>query len=176
MKIHITSGTHYFLNKKLQKHSEETMILMENSEQAVLLHETNGPSLFYEPRSFEIIDTKGTFIKRGFVVMQHFTVTEEGKPLFEYRMKDIPNLIETMTGYLGIRCLRPLNSKTYMILTLWDKELSYKNWRSSKAYDQFDKLITKDSGIDSIPNIFSKPSYVSTYYISDYEGSSTFMG
>ncbi|HYK72025.1 MAG TPA: antibiotic biosynthesis monooxygenase [Pseudoneobacillus sp.] len=169
MKIHITVGTPHFLYKKMQNHSAETMLLMENTEQAVLIHETNGASIFNEPRSFDILASKGQLIHEGFVVMHHFNVTEEGKPLFEYRLKDSLEMLDTQAGLLAIRCLRPLQSRTYMIVTIWDNEGNFQKWKNSKGYEQFQLFLYKDSGIDSIPNIFSNPSSISTYYTSAKE-------
>ncbi|WP_442599090.1 antibiotic biosynthesis monooxygenase family protein [Neobacillus sp. D3-1R] len=167
MKIYITAGTYYFLNKKKQTFPKESMLLIENAEQAVLLHETNGESVFNEPRSFGVLVSKGAFINEGFVVMHYFTVTEEGKTLFEYRIKETLNVIGTQDGLLAIRGLHSLDSRTYLILTIWDQEENYKEWKCSNSYEQYHDLLLKDSGLDSVPNIFTKPSYISTYHTSE---------
>lgn len=167
MNVYITSGTYDFLKQLKDKH-KETMTLAHDSdkEQAMLIHETAGATVFKEPRLYESIDSVGSMVNGSFAVLNNIPVRDEGRPVFEYRFKNRAGLIESEPGFVGIRVLRPLSNDTYIILTVWENELAFKNWQESKAYEKAHvKRGTKD-GIDQ-HTIFSGPSYVTTFNISE---------
>ena len=56
------------------------MLLMQNGETALLLHETSEKTVFASPRRYEVVDGKGLLQEKGFVVMNNIPVTEEGRP------------------------------------------------------------------------------------------------
>jgi heme oxygenase (mycobilin-producing) len=166
MKIYMTNGTFDFLKTVQNKNSAEKMVLMQDADNALLLHETEGKTLFNEPRSYEVLDSTGSLESRGFIVMNNIPVTEEGRPLFEYRFKNRAGAVENEPGFISIRVLRPLSSDTYVILTQWESEKDFKNWQDSKAYEKAHEKRGTDQGIDvQRPNIFARPSFVTTYYI-----------
>ncbi|MBM7647605.1 heme-degrading monooxygenase HmoA [Bacillus ectoiniformans] len=165
MNVFITSGTYDFLKTIKAKHANETMILMENAEGAVLLHETSASTVFESPRKFEVIDSSGELAEHGHVVFNNIPVTEEGRPIFEYRFKNRARAIEDVDGFQAIRVLRPLNADTYIILTQWKDEAAFKGWQNSKAYDKAHQKRGTEDGIDNQPKIFSSPSYVSSYNV-----------
>lgn len=161
----MTSGTFDYMKSIENKHSAETMLTMLDTDGALLLHETEGATLFNEPRKYEVIDSAGSLKKSGFIVMNNIPVTDEGKPIFEYRFKNRPGMIEQEPGFIAIRVLRPLSSNTYIILTQWESESDFNAWQTSKAYDKAHEKRGTEEGIDKQPNIFSSQSYVTKYYI-----------
>lgn len=168
MNVYITSGTADFLMKMKEKHSGETLVLMNNNESAILVHESSGETLFNEPRRYEVIDSAGSLDQAGFAVFNNIPVTDEGRPLFEDRFLNRPRLIENEPGFVAIRVLRPLSSNTYIILTVWKNEGAFEAWQKSKAYEHAHKNRGTEAGIDSTkPNIFESASYVSKYYIGE---------
>ncbi|MRX71451.1 antibiotic biosynthesis monooxygenase [Bacillus lacus] len=168
MNFYITYGTFSYLSSLQKKHEDAQIQFLHNSEQAVLLHETSGKSLFSEPKKYEIVDSAGDIVNAKFAVLNNIPVTEEGRPLFENRFKARARLIENEPGFQAIRVLRPLNSDVYVILTLWDSEKSFKNWQESKAYEKAHEKRGSSEGI-SQQQIFSRPSYVTTYYAPEEE-------
>ena len=46
MNVYITTGTYDFLKKLKDKHSNETIFIMQNGENTLLLHETSGKTVF----------------------------------------------------------------------------------------------------------------------------------
>lgn len=168
MNLFITSGTPDFLGKMKAKHSEETMILMNNHESSILVHETDGKTLYSSPRKYEVIDSSGPLGNEGFTVLNNIPVTDEGRPLFEDRFLNRPRLIEKEPGFVAIRVLRPLSSNTYIIMTIWENEAAFENWQKSKAYEHAHKNRGTEAGTDGArPNIFESASYVSKYYIGE---------
>lgn len=165
MHIFITTGTYEFMKKLKEKHGAEKMILMESTEGATLLHETNNETLFQSPRKYEVIDGSGELAESGFVVFNNIPVTDEGRPIFEYRFKNRAGMIEKSPGFTAIRVLRPLNSDTYIILTQWQDQESFQNWKDSKGFKQAHDMKKPESGVDTQPHIFSSPSYVTTYIV-----------
>ena len=137
MKIHITTGTYEFLKKLKDSHVGETMVLMENENNCLLLHETAGESFFKEPRSYEVVDSAGKLNHdHGFAVLNNIPVTDEGRPLFEYRFKNREHLIEQEPGFLAIRVLRPFSSDTYIIFTQWKNAEAFNKWKSSNSFEK----------------------------------------
>ncbi len=165
MKLYMTTGTHDFLQKIMDQHPEETMMLMQG-EDALLLHETSGESVFESPRSYEVVDQSGTLESKGYVVFNNIPVSDEGRPLFEYRFKNRAGLIEEVEGFTAIRVLRPLDSDTYVIMTLWEDERSFLGWQESKQYEKAHAKRGTEEGIDNQKDIFPRASYVSKYYVS----------
>ena len=139
MNVYITTGTYDFLKKLKDKHSNETIFLMQNGENTLLLHETSGKTVFAAPRRYEVVDEKGTISEKGFVVMNNIPVTDEGRPLLEYRFKNRVGLIESEPGFIAIRVLRPIKSDTYIILTVWEKESYFLKWTKSNSFQQAHK-------------------------------------
>ena len=169
MNVFITNGTFEYLQKIKQAHSNEKMILLGDLDNTLLLHETNGNTVFKEPRSFEVVDANGDFENANFFVMNHIPVTDEGRPLFEHRFKNRDRLIETQPGFAGIRILRPLSNNTYVIVTFWENEAAFNGWKQSTAFGQSHNksasLQDKTGGEQQ--NIFSAPSYTTKYSIAN---------
>jgi heme oxygenase (mycobilin-producing) len=165
MKMYMTTGTHEFLSKILNQHPEEKMILMQEAD-ALLVHETNGESIFESPRRYEIVDQTGSLEKKGYAVFNNIPVSDEGRPLFEYRFKNRAGLIEEVPGFIAIRVLRPLDSDTYVIMTLWENRQSFLGWQESKQYQKAHAKRGTDEGVDAKKDIFPRASYVTEYAVS----------
>lgn len=167
MNIYMTNGTYDFLARLKEKHSDQTVVLMHEADNALLLHETSGKSFFSAPRKYEVIDSSGELQGAGFAVFNNIPVSDEGRPVFEYRFKNRARLIENEPGFKAIRVLRPLSNDTYIILTLWESEQSFLNWQESKAYEKAHEKRGTEKGIDTQqPQIFTSASYVTKYHIS----------
>ena len=165
MKMFFTNGTREYLKKIAEQHEEETLVLMQNENTCLLVHETEGNSLFKEPRKYEVIDASGQLTDMGFAVFNHIPVTDEGRPLFEYRFKNRDRLIEKEPGFIAIRVLRPFSSDTYIIFTLWKNESSFKNWQTSKSFEEVHSKTDVEKGTKKVPKIFPRPSFVTKYSI-----------
>ena len=161
MNVYITTGTYDFLKTIKVKNPNETMLLMQNGETSLLLHETAGKTVFASPRRYEVVDGKETLQEKGFVVMNNIPVTEEGRPILEYRFKNRTGQIESEPGFIAIRVLRPIRSDTYVILTVWEKESDFLRWTNSKSFHQAHHKKQETSA--SSTNIFSGASYVTKY-------------
>jgi len=170
MNIYITAGTFNFLKSIAAKYPKETMVLMVNPNGALLLHETEGQSVFSQPRKYETIDYAGEWQTEGFVAMNNIQVTDEGRPLFEHQIKNQIGKMENVPSFIAFRALRPLSSNTYVIITVWKDEASYQSWYSSNPFTAaLEKGANK--GIDTLPKIFSTANYVSKYTIMEIDES-----
>lgn len=112
---------------------------------------------------YEILDQKGRLEDGGFAVFNNIPVTDEGRELFESRFQNRAGLVEKEPGFAAIRILRPIDSDTYVILTMWEDESAFTNWQASQAYSHAHKKRGTSEGIDKRPNIFPRPSFVTTY-------------
>jgi heme-degrading monooxygenase HmoA len=169
MNVYITAGTYNFLKSIETKNPHEKMVIMVNQNGALLLHETEGASIFKEPRKYDVIDASGVMLKEGFVVMNNIPVTDEGRPLFEHQIKNHTRRIEYEPGIIAIRLLRPLSSNAYIILTVWDNEMSYQRWQNSTSITEAFGINGADKGMDTQPKIFASASYVSKYTIMELD-------
>ncbi|KIL47339.1 antibiotic biosynthesis monooxygenase family protein [Jeotgalibacillus campisalis] len=163
MNIFMTFGTENFLHKIIEKRPEESMILLHGEETALLIHETEGQTVFNQPRSYEVFVESGTMTQEGFFVFNNIPVSEEGRPVFEHRFKSRAGLIDKEPGFIAIRVLRPVNSDIYVVLTQWDSEDSFKNWQSSQAYNKAHEKRGTDQGLDHQKTIFPRASFVTKY-------------
>lgn len=166
MNVFMTNGTFDYLLKIKESYRNEQMLLMAKEDAALLLHETNGETIFKEPRRYETIEAVGTFENAGYVVMNHIPVTDEGRPLFEHRFKNRDGAIDKQPGFVGIRVLRPLSSDTYVILTLWKNEEDFEGWKQSGDFRKSHQKGSQGNEGGKPPRkIFSGASYVTKYYI-----------
>lgn len=166
----MTNGTYEFLNALKNKHPKETMIHLQGDETTLLMHETEGSTVFSSPRKYEAIDQTGEVSNGAFFVLNNIPVSEEGRPVFEYRFKNRARLIEQEPGFVAIRVLRPLSSDTYVILTAWKAEKDFLNWQESKAYEKAHEKRKTENGIDQQqPQIFLRPSFVTKYHLINNE-------
>ncbi|MBA9025251.1 antibiotic biosynthesis monooxygenase family protein [Peribacillus huizhouensis] len=164
MNVFITTGTREFLQKVKEKHADKKLYFMGNAEHALLLHETPGKTIFSSPRKFEVVDGRGELKEDGYVVMNNIPVTEEGRPGFEFRFKNRAGLIEKEPGFTALRILRPLNSDTYVILTMWVDQRAFTNWKNSNSFQSAHSKNDKSlDNPDLNKKIFSGPAYVTQY-------------
>jgi len=161
MYVYLTSGTYEFLTEIKSKHKKENLLLMENLEKTVLLQETEGKkTVFASPRKFEVVDQRGELREQGFVVLDNIPVREEERPSFEHRYKKRADTIEKEPGFAALRILRPLNSDTYVILTVWQTESASSSWKNHFS-SSADKVTNTWQDLNK--NIFSGPPYVNQY-------------
>ncbi|MGM9954223.1 MAG: antibiotic biosynthesis monooxygenase family protein [Peribacillus sp.] len=164
MNIYITSGTFNFMKIKKDKHPAEKILLMQNAETTVLLHETTSKTIFASPRKYEVVGGTGELPESGYVVMNNIPVSEEGRPVFEHRFKNISGFIEKEPGLVALRILRPIHSETYVILTIWEKQTNFLSWKNSSSFEQaFHNNGSNSPVTNSSQKMFSGEAYLTQY-------------
>ena len=163
MNIFLTSGTMGFMETVRKRYATEHMIVMHGSSNTLLLHETEGKSVFQTPRRYEVINNLGTLTENGFFVFNHVPISEEGRPIFEHRFQSRIQDISGEPGFVAHRLLRPLNSETYIILTQWTSKVFLNLWLDSPAYKKLHESIEHEAGLDKMQHIFLSAPYVTTY-------------
>jgi heme oxygenase (mycobilin-producing) len=161
MDVYITSGTYEFLAGLKKKKGQESMVFMQNQEHALLYHETDKKTVFQAPRKYSLVFSKGDLDQKGFVAMNHELIKEEEQPLFEDRMKKILPLLDLTKGFMAYRLLRPQKSNTNLVITLWENEVSFRNWQKTMAYQN----AFSQNVVDLNSKLFSPGSYVTTYFV-----------
>ena len=139
------------------------LIYLVDGEESTLLYESEGgtsPQCF---EAFEVLNAVGDINNGFFAVFNNIPVTDEGREIFESRFQNRAGKVEGEPGFAAIRVLKPLNSDTYIILTMWKDEQSFKDWQGSESYGQAHAKRGTADGIDKRPNIFARPSFVKTY-------------
>lgn len=163
MNIHVTYGDITELRAIKEGLVSEYIILMELENEAVLIQENEGSAGFGEADSYTVLDQSGDIDNGSYAVFNNIPVTEEGREIFEERFMSRARRIEGTEGFGAIRVLRPLESDVYVILTMWQNEDAFKAWQSSENYAVAHKNRGTEKGIDKKPEVFARPSFVTTY-------------
>lgn len=163
MFCYITSGTVDYLQKVQKEHPGERLYLLQHEDVFLLMHETEGETIFKEPHSYEVFESAGDVGDSKFAVINYVPVSDEGRPVFEYRFKNRAKLIDKQPGFMGIRVLRPLKSDTYLVVTFWKDEFSYKLWNQSQAFAQAHEVSGIIKSKKEKKKLYPRPSYVKTY-------------
>jgi heme-degrading monooxygenase HmoA len=95
--------------------------------------------------------------------MNNIPVSEEGRPVFEHRFKNRAGFIENEPGFVALRVLRPINSETYVILTIWEKQADFLNWKNSGSFKMAHNSDSKAPVTNSSQKMFSGEAYVTQY-------------
>lgn len=161
MNIYFTTGTYEFMTAIVEKHPHETIVKMINEDGTLLLHETEGKTIFSTPQRYEVFESIGNFPELGTVVMENVPVTEEGRPVFEYQSKAAKESAQSAAGFVALRMLRPVSSDTYVVLTVWENESSYEAWKATPT----NATELERTGTDPELQIFASASYIKKYKI-----------
>ncbi|WP_172369936.1 antibiotic biosynthesis monooxygenase family protein [Sporosarcina jiandibaonis] len=163
MNIFLTSGTMGFMETVRKRYANEMMIVMHGAGNSVLLHETEGKTVFQTPRRYEVISSSGKLTEEGFFAFNNIPITDEGRPIFEHRFQSRIEAIAGEPGFVAYRLLRPLNSETYIILSQWTSKEFLNLWLDSPAYKKMNDSIENEVGLDKMQHIFLSAPYVTTY-------------
>ncbi|MFS0688552.1 antibiotic biosynthesis monooxygenase [Sporosarcina sp. 179-K 8C2 HS] len=163
MYMYLTTGTRDFMEKLQKRHVNEKMILMHGGGQSLLLHETDGKSVFQSPRRYEVISSAGSLKEDGYFVYNNVPVTDEGRPVFEHRFSSRDDRIESQKGFIAYRLLRPLDSDTYIVMTEWEEAVDYDRWKHSQVFKSSPLSVDMKEFAGNTTHIFSSASYITTY-------------
>lgn len=162
MNIYLTSGTPDFMEKVMDKHAKEHIILLHGQANTVLLHETEKKSVFAVPRPFKVLDGTGQFEQRGYFVFHNIALTEESKEVFEQKWLMNSESLKRNDALIAYRFLKPKKYEPYIIITQWAGPASYEVWTKSENYiTQIAPLFDKTSSL--VNDMFSAASHVTTY-------------
>lgn len=139
------------------------VVYLVDGEESTVIFEAEGGTPPQGFDAYEVLDAVGDINDGYYAVFNNIPVTEEGRELFESRFKNRAGKVENEPGFAAIRVLRPTNSDTYVILTLWKDEKSFTDWQQSESYGHAHAKRGTAEGIDKKPGIFPRPSYVKTY-------------
>ncbi len=167
MKIYMTSGTPEFMESLKDKYAAEGLIAMHGQGNSLLLHETEGKTVFQTPRRYEVVSSSGTLRGSGYFVFNNIPVTDEGRPVFEHRFTERAGAIESELGFIAFRLLRPLDSDTYIVMTEWSESTHYTRWKNSSSFEKAHSTDRANTGVDDTLHIFSSAPYVTTYATKD---------
>lgn len=161
----ITSGTFDYLRNIVLNHVDENILFLQNLNQVVLVHESNHSTIFQEARKYEIIDAHGHFTDDGFAVMHNIPITQEGRSVFEHVSKDISDSIKSQNGLIALRTLKPSKGETYIMLTQWINESSYRDYQDSAAFAKAEKILKNDKKGANPQKLFTGNAYITKYHV-----------
>lgn len=162
MKAYMTTGTLGFLEKIAEKHHKLTFSLMTRHRSTLAYYEDAHTNVFNSGRAYDVLIQKGVLSENGYVVMNHIPATEEGKPVFESRLKKRENDIVLLKGLQAFRLLKPTKNNTYVILTQWESAEDYEAWCETEDYQK-----SLENQAVKQPAYFASRPYVTTYHMYD---------
>ncbi|RBW69311.1 antibiotic biosynthesis monooxygenase family protein [Bacillus taeanensis] len=164
MNVYMTFGTQNFLQTIYNKHkAKKEIYLLQGSDSAALLLETDKKNIFHSGRKYEIIEAAGNYEGARFVVIDNIPVEEEQRDVFELRFKNRGEFLKQEPGCYGLRFLRPLDTNTYAVVTLWESDSYFRRWQQSDGYKDIYKHREKATGMPI--SIFSGDPYIRYYFI-----------
>ncbi|WP_301421290.1 antibiotic biosynthesis monooxygenase family protein [Mammaliicoccus lentus] len=137
MNFYITTGTYHFLQKIMEKHPNANIHHYTRQDTTVLIHETNGESVFAQPREYSVIESRGEFYDHEFIAASYIPVSEEMRHRFENHYTNIDSEFDRFEGFESFRLLRPKKGDTYMILLGYDSNESYEDFTKSAFFAEY---------------------------------------
>ena len=137
MNFYITTGTYHFLQNIMKKHPNENIHHYTRQDTTVLIHETNGESVFAQPREYSVIESRGEFYDHEFIAASYIPVSEEMRHRFENHDTNIDSEFDRFEGFESFRLLRPKKGDTYMILLGYDSNESYEDFTKSAFFAEY---------------------------------------
>jgi len=167
MNLYIAMGTYEYLKKLKESYPHENFLFLQNENTSLLLHETEGSSLFKSPKEYGIIESLGHLaLRHGFALLHYIPVSDEGRPIFEYSCHTLAGQLAKVPGFETLRVLRPQTSDTYITLTVWKNAADLKKWQTSDMYNEaFSSSKTKAKHDQKLPQIFPRSSYTAKYSV-----------
>ena len=68
------------------------------------------------------------------VVMNRITVTEGREQEFEETFKNRDRAVDEAPGFIEMKVLRPLEGRTYVVMTRWQTRAAFQEWTESQAF------------------------------------------
>jgi heme oxygenase (mycobilin-producing) len=163
MNFYTTSGTADFLQKLIDKHPNEQLILLSGTDKTVVLHETEGKSIFSLPKKYEVAATHGPIEQLGYYVLHHFSADGGNRDVLLQQFKTALDTFKTDLSLRAFRLLKPKKgSEQIVFLTHWSGPHSYEAWLASDSYkNQFEQLLKIEAS--AVQKIFDGGNYVATY-------------
>lgn len=162
MKAFMTNGTYEFLSKLVDKYPAINFYFMATQTNTLAYYEADGKNIFAAGRAYDIFLATGKIQDTGYVVMNTIPVTEDGQAVFEDQFRNRQQQIESMPGFQAFRLLKPLKGIKYVVLTQWDSESSYENWKNS---EQFKHAHANQQ--TKLPAYFADRPFITTYHMVD---------
>jgi heme oxygenase (mycobilin-producing) len=155
MNAYMTNGTIDFLKKIEGKHPGTQFYFMSGSSNDLAYYE-GTKNIFVAGREYEIIIQTGEPHEKGYVVMNHIPVTDEGQSVFEDNFKKRQHTVDQYNGFIAFRLLKPKKGNTYVVFTQWKSKESYEGWKTSSDFQK------SHTGIKP-PAYFADRPFVNTY-------------
>lgn len=159
MEAYMTNGTLEFIKKLVDKHPEIDFHLMNSGNGTLAYYENKSENVFDSGRAYEVILNNGKIEKKGFVVMNNITVTDDGKTAFEDRFKQRSTNLDSSPGFQAFRLLRPKKGNTYIVLTQWASIEDYDSWKNSDSF----KKQHQNGGDSKPPAYFADKPFITSY-------------
>ena len=163
MNFYMTSGTAEFMEKLVAKYPNEQMILLHGEGKSVVLHETEGKTLFSLPRKYVVDTSHGVLEQRGYFTLFHLSLDSASREVFTQRFKDVTASLNDDATMIGYRLLSPKkNTEQLIFLAQWTGPASFEAWKNSNFFKtNMAPLLQTESS--SVQKIFDGESYLATY-------------
>lgn len=159
--IYIASGTANYLLQLLKKFPNENLRIFHGNRHSLLIHETEGRTLFQFPKTYQLIENIGTLPLKGKAAIRYVPVLEEFQPVFEFQIKKKMKEIPPNIGIISLHVLRPAKGDTYAIIASIRKGEPIE-----KCRELFNFLLEVQPGKKKF---YPRPGYTEEYVIGEDE-------
>ena len=163
LNLYTASGTADFLQKVVDKYPKEQMILLSGTDKSMILHETEGKTVFSLPQKYVVAESYGSLEQFGFYVLHHFSADGGNRDMLVQQFKNVLGKLTEDPTIRSFRLLTPKKGKGHVVfVTHWSGPHSYEAWKNSNIYkNHFESLLNVEA--QSIQKIFDGDNYVATY-------------
>lgn len=163
MNLYTASGTPDFLQKITEKYPQEHLILLTGVDKSIILHETEGKTIFSLPQKYVVAESYGDIEQYGYYVLHHFSADGGNRDMLVQQFKTVLGKLYDDPTIRSFRLLTPQKGKGQVVfLTHWSGPHSYESWTNSNIYkNHFESILNVEA--QSIQKIFDGDNYIATY-------------
>ncbi|RDX00836.1 antibiotic biosynthesis monooxygenase family protein [Listeria kieliensis] len=161
--IYITSGTEHYLRQILAEHPGEGIMLLQNYEHSILLHETSGASVFKEENTYRKLQSSGKMKGYGFVTLEYIMMQrDEEVPIFLQNYEQMVRQLHETPGLQCVQLGQSLTQNKFLVLAFWDSEMYYQAFKATPYHARIVAMMEKN-------NTQIGFSHIDTYHFPEFD-------
>lgn len=134
--LYLTSGLKENLLAYIDDYPNHDFLLLENSQQHVLVNESNSPSIFKRVTPYINLFQFGTKKKYGHAIYQKFLLKQGDEKIFLLQFEALKSKFSKQLGLHGFYLLKEETNLHFALLSFWDTQSDFDSWQKTQLYHQ----------------------------------------